>query len=389
MVTGTPFRAEATGFARAVPTLFTVRVITIAALACCGGGQGVPDGAVSDAEGDDARDVVDAACPTSQETTPPTVSDCTASGGEAPIRSPGPDGTTEIRVRPSITTTGIECEENSLHVAYVPSASRRERLLLFLPGTDASPAQYTLLGQTVAAAGDHVILLDYISTRDRANNGHVCFLPFPGCSENDACPTRVREESIFGEDRGPCATINWENSILNRAESLIEWLAQTYPADGWAEFLVADGTIDWPSVTIGGHSQGTGNAAMIAQRFPVARACLIAGPVDRAAVCGLPVPATWLTAPFVTAADRFYALEAENDNVTEAVYVHDNLDNYLNLPGPVAYVEDGPIPAGVHQVWTRANGLPIHMALAMDSATPTDSDGAPILAPVWRHVCVE
>jgi hypothetical protein len=68
-------------------------------------------------------------------------------------------------------------------------------------------------------------------------------------------------------------------AIVGRLVSLLRNLHKTDPTAGWSKFLKSSSdTLDWPRIIVGGHSQGAGHAAFLAQQVPAAAAALLSGP---------------------------------------------------------------------------------------------------------------
>ena len=61
-------------------------------------------------------------------------------------------------------------------------------------------------------------------------------------------------------------TIAPQDAVLHRLTKALAYLAQTYPNEGWGAFLV-NGAPDWSRIVLGGHSNGSGEAAFI-ELFP-------------------------------------------------------------------------------------------------------------------------
>ena len=57
--------------------------------------------------------------------------------------------------------------------------------------------------------------------------------------------------------------ISRANSIENRLTKLLQYLAAQFGEEGWSRFMAHDGP-RWARIAVSGHSQGGGEAAMIA-----------------------------------------------------------------------------------------------------------------------------
>lgn len=197
-------------------------------------------------------------------------------------------------VNPAVTGAGI-ARATSLHqVVLDPWVSRRGSLVLTIGGTGSTTTEFSFVQQVAAAAGYHVLGLDYpnqvISTVCQKRTEPSCFDDY-------------RAEIITGVDVSPLVSVNRTNSILNRTVRLIEHLATTHPKEGWSQYLLPDGSLDWSRIVLIGHSQGAGHVAYISKMFTVQGIVMMSGPHDKY-VGGL---ANWVLVPGKTPVDRLFA----------------------------------------------------------------------------------
>ena len=136
-----------------------------------------------------------------------------------------------------------------------PSVAARQRLFVMLPGTGGAPRELRELMRFGPPRGYHVIGLTYPND---TTVGERC----AGNSDIN-CTGNTRREIITGVDTSPVIAVDPAHSIVGRLTQLLMWLDRTYPAEGWSRFM-ANGSVDWSLVTIGGHSQGSGHAAYMA-----------------------------------------------------------------------------------------------------------------------------
>ena len=80
----------------------------------------------------------------------------------------------------------------------------------------------------------------------------------------------------------------------DRLTKLLGFLAAHYPMEGWSRFL-ADDKPKWSQIALSGHSQGGGEAAMLAKLRVVARVVLFSSVVDRVGTQAAPWVATHVT----------------------------------------------------------------------------------------------
>lgn len=111
------------------------------------------------------------------------------------------------------------------------------------------------------------------------------------CGEDRACYGPARREVIEGVEAGdpdPAHDVRPPNDIFSRVDALLTYLLAAAP-DRFPAVL------DWPTVTVGGHSLGAGHAGFIAKELrPVRRVCLMAGLGDGSSDGQ---PADWIVSP--------------------------------------------------------------------------------------------
>src|SRR5262249_24052218 len=77
------------------------------------------------------------------------------------------------------------------------------------------------------------------------------------------------------------------NNVTHRLLVLLQFLSANFPGRGWDAFLTQGGGINWSSIALGGHSNGTGIAAFLASANWVPRLVLFNGPDDYLGGVGL------------------------------------------------------------------------------------------------------
>ena len=228
------------------------------------------------------------------------------------------DAITTTLVEPSTTGAGISQETNTarFHRVVVPDDLRVGRpLVVFLPGTGASPAQYDDFVARAAELGYPAVNLRYPNAFTVAS---VC-QPSP----DPDCFWQIRGEIIFGagvpDPQGvpyssAGASVDAANSIVGRLIALIDYLSAGDP--NWNRFLINDPSsqyvgnhrgpvrLDSRKLILSGHSQGGGHAALWGMRAPVERVVMLSSPDDT----GLFGTASWVLQPSATPLDRFWGL---------------------------------------------------------------------------------
>ena len=194
-----------------------------------------------------------------------------------------------------------------------PDPSRRVgKLLVFLPtgGATNLPSEFTELGTVASHLGYHTIILAY------RNEAPIAALPTanpPGCGNaetvpaTNTCARDARREILDGNNESPVVNVDQANGIENRLNKLLVYLKNTYPDEGWAQFLDDSGVApNWSQTVIAGSSLGAGEAAMIAQRHDVYRVALLHGWVD--------ARYDWVKDPSATPYADYFSLIHARDN---------------------------------------------------------------------------
>src|SRR5229473_3362874 len=234
--------------------------------------------------------------------------------------------------------------------------------------------------------------------------------PNPNCSGN------MRLEIVTGVDSSEDVTVNVPNSIDYRLTKLLEYLDDNHPHQGWSRFLKG-GKPNWSRIAVGGHSQGAGHAALIAQLRRVPRVVMLSGPPDsRMPNQSPPVVDSWVHIGR-TPASRHFALYHHRDRFvtgppTGTTGIPTNLsalglDRFgqavaVGTEGPYCTTDDlGPpsdssfgqtrllvtdlFPRGVGGCAGVGPGNP-HRSTARDDFTPLAADGTPRLLGAGRYL---
>lgn len=282
-------------------------------------------------------------------------------------------------IDPAVTDSAIDQWLEPHLVSYDPSIPHRQQLFVFLPGSFGQPRHYQQLLRMAARLGLYVIGLRY------PNSWTVYSL----CSESpdSACHFKVRFEIVEGVDLSPLVDITPANSIHNRLRALLQYLVQRFPNEGWEQFLDEDGDIRWERVLVGGHSQGGGHAALIGKFYRVARVLMFAWS-DLWKENGQWRLAPWVDSLNATPSNAFVGFAHVKDALLANLAAWRGLG--LAQFGPPVLVDTVPPPyRHSHQLLTDvtpARSGAYHGSVATDYATPLDSNGVPILAPVWAYM---
>lgn len=190
------------------------------------------------------------------------------------------------------------------HYVYLnDSVKKLNKLFLFLPGTNGRGKNAKFVVPFAAAVGYHAISLTYCADLALAM---ICKK-----TSDSSCFANGRQEIIFGDDVSKAWTVNKANSIVNRLQKLLLYLAATYPNDNWKQFLTATNDINWQKICVAGQSQGGGHAAFIAQQKMVGRVIMFASPKDYSNT--FDKPAFWLYQKSATPLNRYFGFVHTND----------------------------------------------------------------------------
>jgi hypothetical protein len=283
------------------------------------------------------------------------------------------------------------------HVAINPSPSvtARGRLLVFLPGTQGRPTQYSYILRAGAARGFHTVGVNYLNQTAMGALCQTSLVP--------DCYWTARTEVVFGNGTPVAgqAAVTRANGIANRTAKLLARLHATAPTEGWGQYLLADGTVDWSKVIVAGHSQGGGHAAVLAKSVALARAVYFSAPEDWNELTDRPAP--WpAVRPNVTPSSAQYGFGADADPLVPNAHAFAHWDN-LGLPKPASgplLVEGASAPFGnARQLRTALSFNPASTALSValrqhgitvvDTSTPLDASGKPLFDSngVWAYLC--
>jgi WD40 repeat protein len=283
-------------------------------------------------------------------------------------------------VAPQATDPAIDRFLDNHYVWLDTAAQARHKLFVLMPGTGQIPESFQLVEREAARLGYAVIGLSYLNSGGFAK---VC----PIAPDPAACYENSRLEVIDGIDRSPYVSVNPANSIDNRLTKLLRYLAETYPDEGWSQFL-QDGEPKWPLIAVSGLSQGGGEAAMIARFRLVDRVVFFSSVTDSLGRESVP----WVGAPHVTPVERYWGLASQGDAFYPAILA--GWDSIGLAPfGPATLVESGAPPYGwTHMLVTDLTpqggfvGLHAHASTATDPFTPIAADGSPLLLDAWRYM---
>ncbi len=282
-------------------------------------------------------------------------------------------------VLPAATDAAINAWLEPHLTAFDPTAAPRGALYLHLSGTADVPENSQLICDQAARLGYHVICLRY------PNEPSVDTLADQSTDPN--VHEQVRRERLYGDDTSPLVSVDRANSIENRLVKLVEYLAAEHPDEGWGQFL-QDGAPDWSRLAVGGHSQGSGQAALIAKDHLVERVVMFAGPADERGGSAAP----WIGVPGATPLGRWFEFQHERDFLANSISLDLAALGFDDRWSPVRIDDQAPA-SGQH--WLTTNypvgtdvwaGVRAHNSVVVDGQTPRDAQGDPFFSGAWQHM---
>jgi hypothetical protein len=206
-----------------------------------------------------------------------------------------------LRVEPGQTDPAIATVHGPHIAVYNRSVASNHHLFFFIGGTGSNPSNSFGVFRAFAGWGYHVVSIDYENNLITTALAH---------SHDPAAFGNYRDAIITGAPVSDRIKVDPANSILNRFQKLLGYLAAHDPKGGWDQF-VKGGQPAWDRIDVAGHSQGSGHAAYLGKMFDVDRVLIFSGPQDY--MDDLHQPAPWLSDKSATPSSRFFAFLSQND----------------------------------------------------------------------------
>lgn len=284
------------------------------------------------------------------------------------------------QVRASETDAAIPFELFRHQVWINPACEAQELLLVHLPGTFDNPSRTTLFPALAANNGYHVVSLKYpndLSAQSACRE-----------SEDPDCYADFRREIVSGTDSTEALEVDRANSIENRLQKLLQFLAEEFPAEAWDQFFDGE-EIMWEKVVISGHSQGGGHAGFMAKDRTLARVIMFASPNDFDAVNN--TAANWLADPSLTPDSVYYAFGNRFDDIVEfgEEYLQWNALGMGAFGDTINVLQAVPPYNESRMLYTTEQKPSLavnHSLMITDEQVTLDENGAPIYEPVWKYL---
>lgn len=286
--------------------------------------------------------------------------------------------TTTHSVSPSTTDRRITGPENPNLAVVGPRSSWNGLLLVFLSGSGGRPQCCRWFLDEASLLGFHAIGLTYDNTVAVGTR----------CLNDLACYGEVRMNVFDGADPTAPTGVASLDGVEHRLVALLSTLARRYGHEGWGSFL-SHGLPSYRSIVLSGHSQGGGEAALIATVRHVRGVVSLSSPPD---TNDLHVAASWLSTVRTgrTPLDRYVAFVHVGDPFLPRIEA-DWAAMGLDTLGPVTSIDRrGPPYGRTHELISSALLpaviLATHDSTAVDQAQPLCPDGTSRYVPVWRYL---
>lgn len=287
-----------------------------------------------------------------------------------------------VFVAPQTTDPEITTNLNNHYVSFNGSVPSKGQLFVFLPGTGGVAFNYLEINNTAADLGFSAVNLT--CPNDDAVNS-LC----GGTNSDLDCYGNIRMETVDGTDRSPLVNINRANSIENRLIKLLIYLRNTFPAQGWGQFLTADSQLNWSKVVIAGHSQGGGHAGIIGRYHGVSRVLMFAA-LDFNAVAN--APANWIavpgSTPNATGPARYWGFGHQQDEMVDFALLSTRIWPAYGMPqfGDIQNV-DSTLPryANSHSLTSSRACDNYHGCIVVDIRLIREN-GVPVYKSVWEYM---
>ncbi len=279
-------------------------------------------------------------------------------------------------IRPLLELPGANLRDLR-HFVAVDADHANGFLYVHLVGSGGLPENSQQVIRFAAARGFHAVSIAY------PNWPSVEVLT--SGSTDASAPGAIRAERLFGIDASPLVDVDASNGVIYRLSRLLITLRDVYPQENWQRFLDADAP-RWSRIVAGGHSQGAGHVAYLAQEFALVGGILFGGPGDFVQGSGV---ADWLLRPLRIEPTGLYGFVHQQDpNFAFFQITQDVLG--LDQGGPLQDIDlVAPADWRSNRLSSSRTDIPsgnFHAAVVVDGSLPINVDGSPGYDPVWDHL---
>jgi hypothetical protein len=265
---------------------------------------------------------------------------------------------------------GKQGDPNALNLARHGAADAP--LLLFLPATNAVPADYHAFLDTAADEGYSVLGLDYW------NIGKSLTVT---CGPDARCYDQFQRNRFDGTSPSRFSRIDAASSVLSRLKEALTYLGEHDPRGDWTRFLTDSGTgVLWNDVVVAGHSQGGGMSAFISHYHRVQGVLMFSSPVETYQ----DVSAQWMETPGKTPPSRMYGFDIVTDMYADRI-----IPSWAKLGmGSADPAQATDVPTGSHTLLSdREVGSPreAHGRTVSDGG-PRRNGGSPEFRATWQYM---
>jgi hypothetical protein len=269
-----------------------------------------------------------------------------------------------IKVLPNATNAAIKNLHGEHIATWYKGKPDAHKLILMIVGTNGVAEKTVTLDTILSSMGYHVITLDYpnsLAAATLTNN--------PDAQAFD----NYRLESLTGKPVSDAIEVDSANSILNRFDKLLNYLAENDPAGNWKQFL-KNGKPVWEKIIPAGNSQGAGHAAYIAKMYKVDRVLMFSGPQDYSKSFNAPAP--WQAKKGATDASRYFAF----------LHYKDPYNVHLQLQNCKTLMETTTIDSLSIKPLTPIVGTNHILITDIETANPHSSTLLPQFKYVWQYM---
>lgn len=285
-------------------------------------------------------------------------------------------------VLPSATDATINSFDTAHGVYFNPSVKSKNKLVVFIPGTNGSGLGGKLFSQAAANEGFHVVSLSYPTSVAAT----VCH-----SQKDENCFENFRREIIEGKDLSSLIEVNKSNSIENRLQKLLAHLKKNFANENWGQYLNKNDEINWELLILSGQSQGGGHAPLMAKLHKVSRVIMFSAPKDWDRTNNK--PAKWY-GEGKTPLKNYFAFNHIQDK--QGCDYDQQLENLKSLGlfafGEAVDVDKTAPPFKNSRILITdypnkpVTSMEAHTSLMGDARTPLDANGVPRFKPVWIYM---